>query len=340
MRQITLYGKSNRRLAAKIIISLLLIILLIAAAFGGIIILVQAEKVDKVEDYAMINAAIYGVKDLATEIAVKVPNLIAKNDYKNRIQINQLRKSSGGVPLTIIMYHNIVADNERENDYEVRVSTLERDMQYLKSEGYTTLTTASLAKVISGEIYGGKYAMLTFDDGFYSYLKYLPSLLEKYEMNAVASIVGGFSSKEVVKTPRPRCSYMTYDEVAKLSKCSRIEIACHTENLHTMKGRRGVRIKEGENVENYKNMLKKDTAIAEQRLLDISIKPTCYTYPYGEYCSESEEIVRSAGYNMTLTCYEHVNYITRDPECMYLLGRFNRSGKMHALDSIFNIAKK
>ena len=31
---------------------------------------------------------------------------------------------------------------------------------------------------------------------------------------------------------------------------------------------------------------------------------------------------------VTMTSEEHVNFLTRNPECLYLLGRLNRSGEM------------
>lgn len=272
----------------------------------------------------------------ASEAIYTSPYTISKDDYKNRIQINQERRKIGGVPLTVIMYHNIVPDNCNESDYEVRVSTLERDLKYLSENGYTALNTESLAKVVSGEMSGGKYVMLTFDDGFYSYLTYLPKLLQKYDMNAIASVVGQFSANQEAKNPRLRCSYMTFEEVQELSQCDRIEIACHTDSLHSMKSRKGVRIKDSENEYEYKQMLIQDTIKSQQNLEKLMIKPTCYTYPYGEYCKESEDVVRGFGYNMTLTCYEHVNYITSDIESMYLLGRYNRSSSYNGLEEIFN----
>ena len=259
---------------------------------------------------------------------------VAKNDYKNRININRQRKKNNGVPLPIIMYHNIIADTCNENDYEVKVSTLERDMKYLKDNGYMSINTEMLSKIISGELHNDKYVMLTFDDGFYSYLTYLPTLLEKYDMRAVVSVVGEFSSNVKVTNPRPRCGYLNYNELKTLEKCGRVEIACHTDDLHRMKGRKGVNIIDGENVNKYKEMLASDTDKAESKLAKIGVTPTCYTYPYGEYCDESESLVRERGYQMTLTCYEHVNYITNDPECMCLLGRYNRKSSYLSISSI------
>ena len=321
-------GYKTRRLL--LVVTILLAFAIIGAAvfcgLSNLIVVNESAKEVKIEN----NIA----KKRCGSTIINVSEKLERNDYKKRIRINQDRKIVGGVPLVVVMYHNIVPNNCRETDYEVTVSSLENDLRYLKDNGYTTLNSVMLSKVISGEISGGKYAMLTFDDGFHSYLKYLPPLLEKYDMQAVASVVGQFSSTAKVSEIRPRCSYLTYEEVSLLRDCGRVEIACHTNNLHSMKDRKGVRIVDGESKKQYKEMLVNDCYEAEKKLNRIGIVSQCYTYPYGEYCDESEMIVRERGYIMTLTCYEHRNYITKDIECMYLLGRFNRKGAYESLDEI------
>ena len=54
------------------------------------------------------------------------------------------------------------------------------------------------------------------------------------------------------------------------------------------------------------------------------IETTTFVYPYGDWDRDSEEVLRSAGYTVTLTCRERVNYIERDPASLFHLGRFNR----------------
>ena len=45
-----------------------------------------------------------------------------------------------------------------------------------------------------------------------------------------------------------------------------------------------------------------------------------------EFCRESLPVIRECGFLMTLTCGEQMNYITREPDCLYGIGRYNRSG--------------
>ena len=51
-----------------------------------------------------------------------------------------------------------------------------------------------------------------------------------------------------------------------------------------------------------------------------------FTYPFGAVSRESLPVIRENGFLMTLTCRERANLITRDPDCLYGIGRFNRSG--------------
>lgn len=51
-----------------------------------------------------------------------------------------------------------------------------------------------------------------------------------------------------------------------------------------------------------------------------------FAYPFGSLCPESLPVLRDSGILMTLTCREGMNLITRDPDCLYGIFRYNRSG--------------
>ena len=38
--------------------------------------------------------------------------------------------------------------------------------------------------------------------------------------------------------------------------------------------------------------------------------------------------MKDLGFKATLSCYERMNYITREPECLFQLGRYNRHGAL------------
>ena len=66
--------------------------------------------------------------------------------------------------------------------------------------------------------------------------------------------------------------------------------------------------------------------IAQRLLAEAGITPpVCYAYPYGAYSAETEEILKEMGFRCTLSCEERQNKIVRgNPNCLYLLGRYNR----------------
>ena len=53
-----------------------------------------------------------------------------------------------------------------------------------------------------------------------------------------------------------------------------------------------------------------------------------FAYPYGALDADAETALRAAGVLATMTSEEHANRLTRSPECLFLLGRFERDGSM------------
>ena len=119
----------------------------------------------------------------------------------------------------------------------------EQNIKEIKKLGYTCVNRKKLLEVVDNKKYG-KYAMITFDDGFYGVYKYVPKLLEKYDMSCIVSVVGEFMDKQDKIEYKTRCSYMNTNEVKELAKNPRVEIAQHSYDYHHIKnGRKGVKIK-------------------------------------------------------------------------------------------------
>lgn len=51
-----------------------------------------------------------------------------------------------------------------------------------------------------------------------------------------------------------------------------------------------------------------------------------FAYPYGFVEPLADAVLRGQGYEATMTSEPHVNRLSRDPNCLYRMGRFNRSG--------------
>ena len=52
--------------------------------------------------------------------------------------------------------------------------------------------------------------------------------------------------------------------------------------------------------------------------------PSTFTYPFGSVEKCSTDIIKELGFKASLSCTSGVNYITRNPESLYLLKRNNR----------------
>ena len=93
--------------------------------------------------------------------------------------------------LRIVMYHGLIKDKSRQNQYMIDPEVLESDLRYLCDNGYQTIVVSDLlAYLNNGTPLPEKSVMLTFDDGYYNNYLYADPLLKKYRCRAVLSPIG------------------------------------------------------------------------------------------------------------------------------------------------------
>ena len=234
-----------------------------------------------------------------------------------------------GVELVIIMYHSLLKDEGRAGQYIISPNNIESDLIYLKEHGYNTIFMQELINyVYYGVGLPDKPVMITLDDGYLNNMTYLLPLLQKHEMKAVVSVVGEFTDR-FTNTPDRNANYahMTWADISFMAASGYVEIQNHSYCLHGQGKRVGAGRLKGETETEYENALTADILLAQQKLKDnCGVVPTTFTYPFGFISAMSDSIMKRLGFLATLSCYEHKNYIVRDPECLYSLGRYNRPG--------------
>lgn len=230
--------------------------------------------------------------------------------------------------LPVIMYHSVYGDTPSE--YIVTPEQLENDLSWLKKNNYSTVTAEQIISYTNGTgSLPEKCVMITLDDGFYNNLSVLLPLLEKYDMTALVSVVGSYTENNAVLDPHnPNYSYLTWEDITELKESGRIELGNHTYNMHSLKGERiGCSKNENETEDDYRKNLSEDILKLQNSFYEnINSAPVVFTYPFGRVSKESLPVIRENGFLMTLTCRELPNYITHDPDCLYGIGRYNRSG--------------
>ncbi len=243
---------------------------------------------------------------------------------------NVKAKQTVEISVPIIMYHSIL--KSKSGKYIVNPSTLEDDLKFIKNNGYTTITMTDLINyVYSDSELPEKPIIITFDDGHYNNLTYALPLLEKYDMVAVISIVGKYTDTYTESDEtNPNYGYLRWKDINDLMKSGRFEFQNHTYELHNItKNRRGCMKMKGESFETYRAILSKDLSKLQQEFsINTCYIPNTFTYPFGAISSDSIDIIKELGFKASLSCNEGINLISKDPNCLYQLKRYNRPNNL------------
>lgn len=244
--------------------------------------------------------------------------------------ITALAAESEKVTVPVLMYHSVLKDQARQGKYVISPAEFERDLKYLKENGYTTVSPEDLIAYTEkkGDL-PEKPVMLTFDDGYYNNYVYAYPLAQQYQAKITIAPIGYYSdaySQEGEKLSA-YYSHITWDQIAEMSASGLVEFGNHTYNLHKSDGSRlGAKRLNGENKEDYRHMLVEDVHQLQDKLAGVTGKESrCFVYPFGAVSKETPEIIKELGFKVTLTCEERVNTVVRNPDCLYDLGRYLRT---------------
>ena len=231
-----------------------------------------------------------------------------------------------GTEVPIIMYHQISENKSIWGDYVIPLSVLEEDFQYMKNHNINPISFEQLSALVEkGEKMPQNPIVITFDDGERSFITKVLPLLEEYKyfvnMNLVGSLVELYTKNGDTDD---RYAYLNEEDVKVLAKNKFVSLGCHSYNLHSLSGRRGMGKIYGESEEAYKKLINNDIDKFNADFERITgQKTTIIAYPYGIKNETLKTIVREKGFKITLTCREEVNRISVG-KSLEELGRFNR----------------
>lgn len=220
-----------------------------------------------------------------------------------------------GIP--VLMYHR-VTDDIPPGNLVVSTSNFYKQMEYLKNEGYQTLTISEFYERLStstGIPSGERYILLTFDDGWIDNFFHAFPVLKKFSFNATIFLICN-----TIENHQQFPEYLTFNQIVEMQDQS-IDFGSHT--LH------------------HKElpMLDYDEVIKEisyskmylEKKLNTDIISFCY--PRGKYNDNIISIVSEAGYDIAFTINPGRNKVGCN---MLMLNRTEISGH----DSIFDFKKK
>ena len=229
--------------------------------------------------------------------------------------------------LPVIMYHHISKEHSQWNDYVISLEEFQSDLDYLYAHGWHSISVRELLAWYDGEFeMPEKPFMITFDDGFESTLAYAEPLLAEYGFCGVVAVIGSVCEKfSQCGEHDPELSNLSWEDAAALAERGRIEVQCHTWDMHAAWPRCGCQINRGESAEAYHSALTEDLELFLQKCGEhgVDLAPSI-AYPFGAFSAETEKIALEEGFRVSFTCRERINTLCQGEKEPIRLGRYNR----------------
>ena len=243
----------------------------------------------------------------------------------------RLTHGGGGQPLPILMYHHFA--DESKSGTVVTPASFREQMSALREAGYEAVNVSQVIGFVrEGTPLPEKPVLITMDDGYGSNLTIAAPILEETGMRATVFVIGINEGEEYyVHSGEPMWQHrFAFEEAAPWVDKGIIDVQSHTFDMHQLEsygysGRDGVRRIPGESDSEYRSALLADAeAFRRRREGRVATELLALAYPFGYYDLEADEVMKEAGYQLTVTIDERINWLhAGDEGCLRMMGRFN-----------------
>lgn len=196
---------------------------------------------------------------------------------------------ANAVNIPVLMYHDI---SHQVSDPETVVPPrFAAQMEWLFSAGYRTIFFGEIDTLDAER--AKRAVIITFDDGFASFMDYALPLFQNYgfksTINIIGNCVGGFVSGN---DPR-----LSWDECRYLARTGLVEIGCHTYGLHFWYGNQS----RTNAVTVFNDKLEQDLSFFQKVYTrEMGHPATTLAWPYGMHDAKSIELAEQAGFSSIL----------------------------------------
>ncbi|HCW53306.1 MAG TPA: polysaccharide deacetylase [Clostridium sp.] len=197
------------------------------------------------------------------------------NNYNNNPSVT-LVNDNRGIP--VLYYHSV--NDIVDNEVTISPSLLKKELEYIKKQGYTTLSLKEVENyILNNQPIPEKSILITFDDGYMdNYYNAYPILKE---LNMKATIF-------CITSELDGSYYLSEDAIKEMSN-DNIDIQSHTVNHSHL------------NTLTYDEQLKELTE-SKAKLENITgNKITAIAFPFGDYNEDSIKAAKNSGYTLAFT---------------------------------------
>lgn len=189
-----------------------------------------------------------------------------------------------GIP--VLMYHRIGSLPPRPDrirrDLTVSPANFAKQIAYLKTEGYQSVTTFELSQALKGGfLLPEKPIIITFDDGYQGALENAVPVLLENGMRGVFAIITKYPGLD---------DYASWQTISEANKMG-MEIIPHTQTHIDLKNKKY----------NHAQRLSEIQDSISDIQSNLGTKPVAFVYPYGNYTDDAQDILRASGIEIAFT---------------------------------------
>lgn len=223
----------------------------------------------------------------------------------------------------VLAYHDVEDTDPDPRFMSVRTDHLVEHFSWLRENGYEPVSVARLVQAQQGTVpLPAKPVLLTFDDGYASFLTRVLPLLKAFHWPAVLAPVGQWTDNPLADTVNfggqavPRSRFLTWPDIQAIHRSGLVEIAAHTNNLHygtpgnpqgNLQPAAAVhryldKQRRYETGQEFSARLQSDgRAIADKIAHATGMRPRVWVWPYGEANGTAINALSREGYDLFFT---------------------------------------
>ncbi len=220
--------------------------------------------------------------------------------FDEEYELQETKEEATGAETTnvpIFIYHSVrphlAIENKLLKYYTVSPQSFEKQLRYLKDNGYVVIRLEYLAdSLLQKIILPPKSVVLTFDDGWENQYRYAFPFLKKYGFTATFFVF----TNVIDKNP----SFLTWDQVKSMDEAG-MAIGGHTKSHPYL-----FEIKD-------QNLLTQEISDGKKIIEEHIKKPvTIFAYPFGHYNDLLIKMVKQAGFKAARGTYRGTHHSADD----------------------------
>ena len=251
---------------------------------------------------------------------------------KNDTMIIDNKEVNVAKEIPVLMYHHF--DDTSDAGAVVIKDEFKKQINYLKENGYNTITLQELIDFKNGKIkLPEKSILITSDDGYLSNYEFMYPILKENNMKATIFVIGeNIDNAEKNIQEGKGIPKFNWSQAKEMYESGVIDLQSHTYDSHykITNGKKEKSVfsmpQEGETEEDYISRIDKDIKKSIKGFEEnLGYKPIALAYPYGEYSKESEKVLADNGIKVSFTVKSGT--VPRKGNDTYLLNRVTVCGE-------------